>query len=1493
MSIPHSIFYLPDMVVDLVQRTLLPTSRRCNNYWTQICGTTIDAYAAVVQDIAERSNLGATFCLFSSWIPAIAAGRICDGGLEGTIQEHVRVTWPTVELGSLHGRLRRGIPLCGGDPPHWVLGWIDYTRGQYGIVDSLPDIHSRQWAEQYLCTAVNAIRSCLVLPQLAWDAYSFTVIAPSEAERQWDSWSCGLFVMTAIQHLADDWAPPLLGDSAKEYVRAGALKSLLGAPLRGIIPKAARSSPAKSSQEQSSSRASREPALEADDQPANLYAAGYPTSDAGSTQDRKHKRTVSIDSSDVNHSAPTLTKKTRGKRLTETQRRAALQTEQWTAAVEAHRVRCGGCESWIVLRTDRTYDHCNWDKHAAKCPRITGVAFQRVAITPAAKTMFSYFQSTALPPTRMPPRPTDSKSKQTARPGVKYKTRKVTVGRILKNCEHTSLPTVNPIPFADSSDPPANGNVKLEERLWTLPEQHYFDNTLKGYAVWEVDFPNRCVKSKACMGTTANTSGVCDECSKLVETNQGFQKAMYHTKKEAAMTEDEQREKHLAREKYAPLALRALEARELQARMAGPFIFRVWKLMEHNQCTETFIALYEQARNGKLDDQESFRSICEVMAEQVHRATDPNMKLKHGMRYLREYMNFMVLMRSYGQKSAQQYSILRGALGGPCPRAMRYFVKKSPDCLTDPDLTLKNVARVKRVVDALKYTGPVALAGDCTKVRKMLTYSNDFGSHVLGAVLPLNGSGYKQHQRLCSMQKSEEPPLAYDYPLYEVRLRAPVFANTGPLISVQDPPHARKTCRNQPQHGTHTASMGKGFIVNRSFIQLYETQIPGLQLRDVQDVDKQDDGAARRMFHPMALSATTTENLDGSREIRPEFLGLFVYLFIFGILSPPLMQSNQSDRLTRVLAALRAWFFLHIWAHHVRTMSRRFPALYHMDRSFISSASFHIFNRLCDTLVLLVIAYSRHYPNQPFCPWLLGTEFVEHFFGLAHSLLPDFTYTELLKLVKHVMLRQHILLTGGIQARKEQASRSGYILDYDPAPLTDEELAQSRVSMPDHVLNELVVLAFEEASQISKQLLFMLIPSRPLTLQALGTPPPSSQSISHMDADDGVNDHDDFDPAAQPEEDNIENENDIDGEDGDNINTETSEESPLKDNHTTECAANVARYAARYAALSEDYESTLLELPDEPTPVKFPAPALTPPVKQTAGPAHQPLVSEILDTNKKVSVAAIVSLREKHQSGTSTRSERVIAIDQKFALGRLLNPEKNIMSIRQVSHHLRVFQALTIGGRQEKTICKLRWQTAAKEMQVTVSDKDLPNIVSKNVNTLNPLRPGSCVIMHSSTKSALLYVGEILDLYKYASRRHGSIDSAAGLSCLSYLSLRVYLPMTVGRPSIQKQGSPDHNSENSGHESDTSSESEDDWTTYFSRCCGGSDLFTHGFAHELLYHLGPRMMEGPPTACSLKPWAAARWSILRKFKFANAKGTAPKGSGWGARAALPMKYYAM
>ena len=137
-------------------------------------------------------------------------------------------------------------------------------------------------------------------------------------------------------------------------------------------------------------------------------------------------------------------------------------------------------------------------------------------------------------------------------------------------------------------------------------------------------------------------------------------------------------------------------------------------------------------------------------------------------------------------------------------------------------------------------------------------------------------------QMLMDSEATSCAPLTYEYPAYGIRFRAPVFDGTGPLISVQDPNHGRKTARNQPQHGTHIIVLGDKYVVHRSLRLLQETGTAGLVRRDVENVDKQDDGAARRVMHSMALSAMTSEAADGKVSIKPDFEGLYPYLWNLG-----------------------------------------------------------------------------------------------------------------------------------------------------------------------------------------------------------------------------------------------------------------------------------------------------------------------------------------------------------------------------------------------------------------------------------------------------------------------------------------------------------------------------------------------------------------------------------------------------------------------------------
>ena len=193
----------------------------------------------------------------------------------------------------------------------------------------------------------------------------------------------------------------------------------------------------------------------------------------------------------------------------------------------------------------------------------------------------------------------------------------------------------------------------------------------------------------------------------------------------------------------------------------------------------------------------------------------------------------------------------------------------------------------------------------------------------------------------------------------------------------------------------------------------------------------------------------------------------------------------------RVLNVLRARFWLSFWRNHIVSLTEEFPDLYSTSRSFISPQSFHIFNRLCDSMVLLVLAYAKFYPDIPFCPWLLGTEFVEHFFGLARTLRPDFTYAKLVKTVQNVMVRQRLLLTDRFHEKRRNDSAAGYVIDYDPSPLTVDEVRFACVTLTPRDINLLVELSFREASQICRQILKISTPTLangPLKLVSVGAP---------------------------------------------------------------------------------------------------------------------------------------------------------------------------------------------------------------------------------------------------------------------------------------------------------------------------------------------------------------------------------------------------------------------
>jgi hypothetical protein len=92
-----------------------------------------------------------------------------------------------------------------------------------------------------------------------------------------------------------------------------------------------------------------------------------------------------------------------------------------------------------------------------------------------------------------------------------------------------------------------------------------------------------------------------------------------------------------------------------------------------------FLELFKAARDGQLQGRKTFQELCVVHADQLKREASNNKNLKYGIRYPKNFLNFMTLVRSYGGDSARQYGIITSQLAGPSPRHLRWvFIPDAP-----------------------------------------------------------------------------------------------------------------------------------------------------------------------------------------------------------------------------------------------------------------------------------------------------------------------------------------------------------------------------------------------------------------------------------------------------------------------------------------------------------------------------------------------------------------------------------------------------------------------------------------------------------------------------------------------------------------------------------------------------------------------------------------------------------------------------------------------
>ncbi|KAF8597965.1 hypothetical protein BDV93DRAFT_561745 [Ceratobasidium sp. AG-I] len=658
---------------------------------------------------------------------------------------------------------------------------------------------------------------------------------------------------------------------------------------------------------------------------------------------------------------------------------------------------------------------------------------------------------------------------------------------------------------------------------------------------------------------------------------------------------------------------------------------------------------------------------------------------------------------------------------------------------------------------------------------------------------------FKAHKLL--RQTSGDSRLLYLNKKFGIHVSCPIWDTTGPLVTVSDPPHARKGVKTNMESGTHLITLGSTYICHSVLMELLK--IPGcpLFIKDVYNSDKQDDGAARRLLHPSLLPLLL--NSDG--ELRDQqFKGFFIVNLVFGSGIDAWMKRDMSH-IDRVVCSARMWAFLVIFRQHLESSTAEFPDLFNVRRNFFSAESTEIWLALFHQMILLLLAHSEYYTGIPFMPWHHGTPAMEHFFGMCRLFVADFSYSQLLGIYKHAELRQQLLATGKYSSKREKDSNNGYSFDPWINNLSETELEELK-SIPTRAqIDSAVEIGWNEAVALA-QLCDVEAPKLPLREQDLplclrkdyalsrattlpggatvSIPVASPDSGSGSDSDMSLNLEEqptiiDPDTAAIPMPNEVTILPSTSGCRFDSSSQALMATAALRVAQSCAIDAEIMEAdellaKARDTALATDDglgqtqgRMSIQHLLNPPSAAPPAAPISVP----TFLPAGYPLTP--------LTWAILAGSRQSSAASTNVNSERIrnLKPNVKYASGKF-SPNA---AAHQLSNDINESEML----RAETAVQKSRYQRwthraepiATKigcELSKTIGDLQLPNVSSAGVSEITPLALGSLVVMLSSER---WYLGEILGIYSRgaASSRHDSYTDASSTKGLTYLSLKVFI----------------------------------------------------------------------------------------------------------------------
>ncbi|GBC50768.2 hypothetical protein GLOIN_2v1766724 [Rhizophagus irregularis DAOM 181602=DAOM 197198] len=443
--------------------------------------------------------------------------------------------------------------------------------------------------------------------------------------------------------------------------------------------------------------------------------------------------------------------------------------------------------------------------------------------------------------------------------------------------------------------------------------------------------------------------------------------------------------------------------------------------------------------------------------------------------------------------------------------------------------------------------------------------------------------------------------------------------------------------------------------------------------------------------------------------------------------------------------AMRAYFFLSTWKNYIEQCAILHSAKwYNMNKSCISPQSFNIFCSLAESLVLLILAHRNYYSNYPFFLWEYGTEALEHLFGIARQLIPDFTYYELYKVISRVQHRDNILRSENISDIQEKKSAAGYIFDFDTC-ISDINIEILRSWPSDDDINDAIRIASENAKEFSN-FLQMKKQSKNTSYTDPLIPELSETNTNNLLTNEVVPQNitidqvaDELNRISQLEnvfDDYFEN-NDI----SDNSRHEYSED--LLEINTADADNFIMKTEINYI-INNPKTTVLQELNHEPE-------------------------EKIFEKEGSCDIFLMLELRRSHEA--FSRSDHPRGIQTRISVN--LNQESQDKIDRNLANHL----VNQLSNNQDHQIMRSRtqrWKGRNQLQSLVNSNKmQVTNIGCANVSQAHPLKKDGYLLVFTDGR---LCIAKVIAMYQMIGGKHsfvtGTIDN---IDLLSYISVSLFI----------------------------------------------------------------------------------------------------------------------